>query len=100
MCRVQLCVLQASREAMAVAFVPVLSIIYMNNIGADRFGVCKRMQRLNLKERGLDLFNFKKIKAARRHGEGQKLHDEGRQSNAIAKYLEAIACQPKKSESY
>jgi tetratricopeptide (TPR) repeat protein len=44
--------------------------------------------------------DLNKRKASKLHEQGEKLSDEGRTSEAIEKYLEAIACDPSKSESY
>jgi TPR repeat len=44
--------------------------------------------------------DLNKRKASKLHAQGEKLSDEGRTSEAIEKYLEAIACDPRKSESY
>ena len=48
----------------------------------------------------MKLVDLNKRKAARLHAEGQELSDAGRTSEAIEKYLEAIACDPGKAESY
>lgn len=48
----------------------------------------------------MTLFDFNKSKASKLHEEAQQLDDEGRFDEAIAKYVEAIACDPGKSESY
>jgi len=48
----------------------------------------------------LKVFDLNKKKASRLHAEGEKLSDEGKTSEAIEKYLEAIACDPEKAESY
>ncbi|HSJ76946.1 MAG TPA: tetratricopeptide repeat protein [Gemmatimonadales bacterium] len=44
--------------------------------------------------------DLNKRRASKLHEQGEKLSDEGRTSEAIEKYLEAIACDPSKSESY
>jgi tetratricopeptide (TPR) repeat protein len=44
--------------------------------------------------------DLNKRRASKLHAQGEKLSDEGRTSEAIEKYLEAIACDPSKSESY
>ncbi|MHB1173892.1 MAG: tetratricopeptide repeat protein [Sulfuriferula sp.] len=46
------------------------------------------------------LFDFKKRKASRLHEKAQQLEKECKIDEAIAKYLEAIALDPEKSESY
>lgn len=46
------------------------------------------------------LFDFNKSKARKLHDEAQQLDNEGKFDEAIAKYLEAIACDAEKSESY
>lgn len=44
--------------------------------------------------------DLNKRRASKLHAQGEKLSDEGRTSEAIEKYLEAIACDPRKAESY
>lgn len=46
------------------------------------------------------MINFQKRRAKKFHTKGQKLSDEGRESEAIEMYAKAIALDPKKSESY
>jgi tetratricopeptide (TPR) repeat protein len=53
-----------------------------------------------VQDNSLKIFDFKKKKADRLHAEARRLHDEGSIDAAIAKYLEVIALDPDKSESY
>jgi tetratricopeptide (TPR) repeat protein len=46
------------------------------------------------------VFDFNKQKANRLHEEAERLDEDGRVDQAIAKYLEAIRCDPKKTESH
>lgn len=48
----------------------------------------------------MKLFDFKKKKADRLHQEAAQLDSEGKMEEAIAVYLQAIACDPEKAESY
>lgn len=48
----------------------------------------------------MKLFDFKKKKADRLHQEARQLDSEGKMEEAIAVYLQAIACDPEKAESY
>ena len=48
----------------------------------------------------MKIFDFKKKKADKLHTEARQLHDEGKDDDAIAKYLDAIDLDPFKSETY
>lgn len=48
----------------------------------------------------MKLFDFKKKKAGRLHQEARELDSGGKTEEAIAVYLQAIACDPEKAESY
>jgi len=48
----------------------------------------------------LKIFDFKKRKADKLHAEARQLHDEGKDDEAIAKYLAIIDLDPDKSETY
>lgn len=48
----------------------------------------------------MKLFDFKKKKADRLHQEARQLDSEGKMEEAIAGYLQAIACDPEKAESH
>ena len=48
----------------------------------------------------MKIFDFKKKKADKLHVEARQLHDEGKDDEAIAKYLAIIDLDPDKSETY
>jgi tetratricopeptide (TPR) repeat protein len=48
----------------------------------------------------MKLFDFKKKKADRLHQEARQLDSAGKMEEAIAGYLQAIACDPEKAESH
>ena len=48
----------------------------------------------------MKVLDLNKRKADSFHAQGEKLWEEGRTSEAIEKYLEAIACDPEKAESW
>jgi tetratricopeptide (TPR) repeat protein len=61
--------------------------------------VCRALQ-LKTQLINMTIHSLDEHRAQKLHEEGQSLYAEGREAEAIEKYLEAIACDPQKSETH